>query len=115
MMDETVKTVLVDDSNTVHELVIAVAQKIGPCPVSARESARRKLGISSRVLRRQAAAPRTQRAPALTTPGISNPEEYSFTTEKLEEAAKMSAVKKTSDPKAVVKSDSTPACHRAVS
>ena len=29
MMDDTVKTVLIDDSNTVHELVINVSQKIG--------------------------------------------------------------------------------------
>jgi hypothetical protein len=36
MLDETVKTVLVDDSNNVQELVTTVCQKIGTAAARAR-------------------------------------------------------------------------------
>jgi hypothetical protein len=98
MMDDTVKTVLVDDSNTVHDLVIAVCQKIGA------------------VLPLSPPSPLCPTHPpgltGLGGPGIASSDEYSFTTEKLEEAAKQAAVRKTTDPKAAAKSDSMHACMR---
>ena len=92
MLDETVKTVLVDDSNTVQELVATVCQKIGAVACASGQL------LTEPCLNETVPMCPLQLRPA----GIHNSEEYSFTTERLEEAA---AQKRAHDPKA--KGDST--------